>query len=408
MSNPTHLVTGNTLHTRPENRVFYPALDGIRAVAFTMVFLQHYLHMPWGWTGVNIFFVLSGFLITGILVNTRDSPFRARNFYIRRTLRIFPLYYGIFLLLLLLTPIFRWQWSALWLAWPLYLGNFLRFLGPSTTTMFSVLEKAGDGFLRSSRFPGTDLFLGHFWSLCVEEQFYLIWPWAVFYIRSRKTLIWLCAAIIIGAPIARIVLQATAAPWLLHEELLYRCTPLQMDSLLLGGLLALLWRGSHRDQLLRFARLLAPAMLLLAVSYTLWNMRPFSSHSFMDYPYPHWMFTFGLCFVNFFSAAAILCCLQGGNLFSSVLGLRPLRWAGRISYGAYVYHDIPHAFYERAVIHFTRHHPLTHNQEQLIIAALGYVCTLVIAALSFSLFESRFLDLKDRLTTRAPDVQPAA
>src|ERR1700712_3651211 len=97
--------SANTAHTRPENRAFYPALDGLRAVAFLMVFFQHYLSMPWGWTGVNVFFVLSGFLITGILFDTRDAPNRARNFYVRRTLRIFPLYYAIFLALLLLQPI---------------------------------------------------------------------------------------------------------------------------------------------------------------------------------------------------------------------------------------------------------------------------------------------------------------
>jgi len=89
---PTSLpVTGNTERTMPENRAFYPALDGLRAIAFLMVFFQHYYSIPWGWTGVNIFFVLSGFLITGILFDSRNDAHRARNFYIRRTLRIFPL-----------------------------------------------------------------------------------------------------------------------------------------------------------------------------------------------------------------------------------------------------------------------------------------------------------------------------
>src|ERR1035441_2665940 len=80
-----------------ENKKFYPALDGLRALAVLMVFYAHYNLSPgpsvaWGWAGVNIFFVLSGFLITGILYDTRNTARRFRNFYVRRTLRIFPLY----------------------------------------------------------------------------------------------------------------------------------------------------------------------------------------------------------------------------------------------------------------------------------------------------------------------------
>jgi peptidoglycan/LPS O-acetylase OafA/YrhL len=102
-------------HAMPENRLFYPALDGMRAIAFLLVFGQHYLQIPWGWAGVDLFFVLSGFLITGILFDSRDDPFRVRNFYVRRTLRIFPLYYGIMLALLVLQPFAHWQWNWRWM-----------------------------------------------------------------------------------------------------------------------------------------------------------------------------------------------------------------------------------------------------------------------------------------------------
>ena len=81
----------------PKGRAYYPALDGLRAISFLGVFFWHYLSLPYGWAGVDVFFVLSGFLITGILYDTRDSPHRVWNFYIGRTLRIFPLYYGVLL-----------------------------------------------------------------------------------------------------------------------------------------------------------------------------------------------------------------------------------------------------------------------------------------------------------------------
>ena len=77
---------------------------------------------------MDLFFVLSGFLITGILYDTRNTQHRFRNFYVRRTLRIFPLYYGLLIVGLLLTPIFHWIWHPVWILWPLYLGNYGRFI----------------------------------------------------------------------------------------------------------------------------------------------------------------------------------------------------------------------------------------------------------------------------------------
>ena len=76
----SHVVAGNTQYTQPENRAFYPALDGLRAVAFLMVLLEHYNQFPWGWAGVDLFFVLSGFLITGILFDSQNDTYRVRNF----------------------------------------------------------------------------------------------------------------------------------------------------------------------------------------------------------------------------------------------------------------------------------------------------------------------------------------
>ena len=95
---------------------YYIALDGLRAIAVIMVFFQHYgagkaFLFGWGWTGVDIFFVLSGFLITGILYDSQQKPHRYRDFYIRRTLRIFPLYYFVWAVILLMTPFALWQWN---------------------------------------------------------------------------------------------------------------------------------------------------------------------------------------------------------------------------------------------------------------------------------------------------------
>ncbi|HEY4356503.1 MAG TPA: acyltransferase [Acidobacteriaceae bacterium] len=399
-------VAGNTPLTAPENRAFYPALDGMRAVAFTLVYLIHYLRLPWGWSGVNIFFVLSGFLITGILLDTREDRHRARNFYVRRTLRIFPLYYGVMLAFLLLHPLLHWQWTRAWLAWPLYLGNFLRFAGPSAAIDGSALEHAADGWLILGRFPHASLYVGHFWSLCVEEQFYLFWPWVVFLVRNRKALLWICGSVVVLTPIARVVLEFTATPWLIERELLYRFTPLQLDSLLLGALLALLWRGAHRDLLVRIGTLAAPLLLLAAAVYAWVVLKDFSLIGFSSYPYPWWKFALGLSYINITAAAVLLACLRAGTAFHSLLSAPALRWIGRISYGAYVFHNIFHDVYVHALTALAHHVPLSSSAQTVGAALLGYPCTLVIAWFSYRFFESPFLNLKERFTPRRVEAAP--
>ncbi len=393
---PTLPPSGNTQQTRPENRAFYPALDGLRAVAFLMVFGQHYLSLAWGWAGVNIFFVLSGFLITGILFDTRDDPHRARNFYLRRTLRIFPLYYGLFLALLLLWPWMHWRWDGWWLLWPLYLGNFLHYVSPAATVWRSPLELAADGHLTSLTLPRTEIFLGHLWSLCVEEQFYLLWPWVVFLVRDRRKLLGLCGAAVVLGPVLRLILQAQAPRWMVDSELLYRFTPAQADALLLGGLVALLWRGAGRSRLLVISRIAASLGTVTIAVYLVFVVR-----SWRIYPgqYPGWIFTTGLVFADVYAAAVMVCALEPGGWIYDLLRNRVLRWIGRLSYGAYVFHDLLHGLYVHVAVHAGGGRWLVDTTErQFAVAAVALPATLLLAWLSFRFFESPFLNLKERWT----------
>ena len=252
-----------------------------------MVFVQHYLQIPWGWTGVDVFFVLSGFLITGILFDTRDHPHRVRNFYIRRTLRIFPLYYGLMLLLVLSYPLLKWQWTWAWLLWPAYLGNFCRGIHPYVS--YSALEMLADFQPLSRTWHGFQLFLGHFWSLCVEEQFYLVWPWVVFRIRDRKRLIVVCFACIVICPLMRFVGNHTLPQYMLDQEVLYRWTPFRVDALLLGGLVALLRRGPAQRDMLKAAQLLFGILSACVLVYLAYGYR----HRNQGLTHPSWAFTWG-------------------------------------------------------------------------------------------------------------------
>lgn len=400
-------VTGNTENTRPENRTSYPALDGLRAIAVLLVFFQHYLKLPWGWTGVDIFFVLSGFLITGILFDTRNNRYRARTFYIRRTLRIFPLYYAVILGLLVTWPIVRWHFSWGWLAWPTYVGNFARFVHPYAP--LSPLQQLAD-FQPTGTFLGdtVKLFLGHFWSLCIEEQFYFVWPWLVFWINDRRKLLWVCGAMLPIELLLRLFAQQHAPAWMLGNELLYRVTFFRLDSLLLGGLVALALRGPAREALLRWAsRVLAvvvTAFIVIAIFAP--SLRPW----FSDQAHPDSLFTWRLTVIDCLAALVVLSAVRPDTLVFRFLHIYPLRWLGRISYGFYVLHDIWHYEIRRWLFL----NGLASNTSPLALTltwVLPLLLTIGIAWLSFRFFESPFLELKERWASphRTPDPQePAA
>ena len=381
-------VAGNTPETRPTNNAYFPALDGIRGVAFLMVFATHYLLLSWGFTGVDLFFVLSGFLITGILYDTRDAPNRAWNFYIRRTLRIFPLYYGLMILLVLLYPVFRWDWRWTWVLWPLYLGNFGRFVHPAHVG--DALQMMADFQPHSLTFPKVQLYLGHFWSLCVEEQFYLIWPWVVFWVKDRKKLIWICALSIPVCTAARIFAYHHVPAFMNEREITQRLTPFRLDTLLIGGLLALVRRGPKPKMLLPWARFF---LVALPIAFLWWHVTHKSVWgSYWNFWYPEWKTTWAITGFEIFYASLILLALEYGSLTFRIFNVEPLKWIGRISYGAYVFHDILHN--EISPIGYR----ISHAHARWATAGLALTLTFVVAWASFRWFESPFIRMKEKLT----------
>lgn len=356
-----------------------------------MVFFYHYAGLPWGWAGVDLFFVLSGFLITGILFDARNGSHRFRNFYVRRTLRIFPLYYGVMLFLLLTYPLLHWQITLGWLVWPSYIGNFARYFHPYAN--FTPFQRLADFQpVTIIHHVHVGLALGHFWSLCVEEQFYLFWPCIVFTVRDRRKLIWICA---LSLPVClglRILGQHFLPGWMIENDVLNRATPLRLDALLMGGMMALILRGQRAEFLLRAGRLALPWVLSISIVAVV--VIP-QGHFFRDpYPYPRWTQTFGLTALDLIGALIILTAIQSSSLLARVLDTAQLRWLGRISYGAYVLHDIPHPIFNALGKYVSPHY------EKEIVALLAFVFTLIAAWLSFRYFESFFLKLKERFTIR--------
>jgi peptidoglycan/LPS O-acetylase OafA/YrhL len=371
----------------PQGRVYFPSLDGLRAVSFFGVFLWHYLGLPYGWAGVDVFFVLSGFLITGILYDTRDDIHRVRNFYVRRTLRIFPLYYGVFLVIFLLTPWLRWAWTWQWIAWPLYLGNFLRFLYPHLNNGF--VSGFADAHLLSRTYPRLDLRLGHFWTLCVEEQFYLLWPWVVFTVRDRRKLMAICVACIALVGFARVFAMAHMPEALVSGEVIFHSTPFRFDTLLVGALIALLYRGAHRVQMQRVAHITLGVAALCVLAVAVYWFR-FHVSNFNNAVTRHPSL---LTLIAVFSGALMLRTLVPGTIAYRIFNLRWLRTIGTVSYGAYVFHDILHSEYNRLVAHYF------HHGVDTITAVFGMVATLALAFLSYHFFELPILRLKGRFTS---------
>ena len=170
--------------TDPGRRTYFPGLDGLRGIAVLLVVAVHFFPQfkmsnwaeSWlakipenGWTGVDLFFVLSGFLITGILIDASDKPHRFRNFYMRRVLRIFPLYLGVLVVVLWLIP------DVTGLELPPIIRTNQAWLWFHLSNVKMVLE---NDYIFNTGWVN----LAHLWTLAVEEHFYLVWPAAIFFV----------------------------------------------------------------------------------------------------------------------------------------------------------------------------------------------------------------------------------
>jgi peptidoglycan/LPS O-acetylase OafA/YrhL len=365
-----------------------PALDGVRGIAILLVLLFHFgqyghgLPLPSvlvdkvfyrvcqaGWVGVDLFFVLSGFLITGILHDSKGGSHYFRNFYARRCLRIFPLYYlFLTLFLLVLPPLFPlnrgfqslrqdafWYWT--------YLSNIW------------VARKGWDPF-------GV---LDHSWSLAVEEQYYLVWP-VVIMIFKRRSLLHVCAAFIVGAVLVRIGLRLAG-----YETAAYVLTPARMDALAVGAALALMARGP--SGLARCESLAWPTAALtgLALGVIFFWRRGLDSHDFVVATIGHTLLA------SLFGSILLIAVVSPpesplGKLFSSPT----LLFLGRYSYALYVFH-YPILFFRPSFLSFT-HVPRIFGSQLpaymlwMTLASLLLVC---LALASWQLCEKQFLKLKE-------------
>ncbi len=345
---------------------YYNELDGVRGIAAFMVMLLHFSYFIkdprvfklissfsfLGEFGVTLFFVLSGFLITRILLSSKENNNYFSNFYIRRALRIFPLYYLFLILMYLVYPIISsvafvpfGQQICYWI----YLQNF------------------------AISFKWQEIGPGHFWSLAVEEHFYFFWPILVFYLAKtniRKSVYAIC----ILAFLLRVVLSSKGID-------VYYNTFTRIDSLAMGALLAIIELENKMNVGIKkqfLSGFFISLIVTLVLGYLTSGERNIAMQSIK------YVLINAVCytFIGYIISAG------ADNFLSKILKTGPFKYTGKISYGLYIYH--PFCF------DFLAAHFKLYGRYLILDFILSFLFCYLVATASYYLFEIRFLKLKKK------------
>ena len=371
-----------------DDRAHLPALDGLRGVAVLLVVMLHLtmqIHNPsgvtlvlkrvfsFGWSGVDLFFVLSGFLITGILDDAKGTTNYFRVFYARRMLRILPLYYGA-LLFVFVTP------------YLVSTPRIARFLVP-------LKDQLWYWFYLQNVHPLPQPFVGlvgHFWSLAIEEQFYLVWP-VIILLLSRKSALWVCAAIL---PLS--IAYRAITSYVMPELGSYIATFAHLDGLAVGSALALLYRTPGATDWIK-RRLLPITAVSFAGMLILYN-------GWISTIKPAKHVLLGAFVALTYGCLLMYAVEQRRGPLASCLRSRIMRFFGRYSYGMYVLH-IPLVSIGVTLTGFTPGRLRFFGWEltgALLFIAFFLGVVTIAAWISYNVYEERFLRMKRRFVYRRP------
>ncbi|HEX6886058.1 MAG TPA: acyltransferase [Planctomycetota bacterium] len=352
-----------------------PVLDGLRGLAMLFVFLYHVVvYPPWrapfalGWVGIELFFVLSGFLITGLIVDSEGERNQLRNFYVRRGLRILPLYYLVLAVL----------YVQVWIQGGNQAGRIL-----GEQSWFWLLQQnllmANEGWYKP-------LYFAHFWSLALEVQFYAVWPLVLVALGPRQAL-WACAAVALGSFALR---NGLPVAW----PFSYAATFNHLEGMMVGSAIALMLR-EKRETLGRVAPL---ALALTGLPLLYLGLRPsglhISSEHVMRHVYPLLAVFFGALLCATFEVGRV------GRAARAAFGCRPLLWIGKYSYGIYLTHWVVHLQLKRPLLDWLVPALGTEARAHAASVLLQTALVALLAVLAYHLVELPALRLKNVLAPR--------
>ena len=374
-----------------------PGLDGIRAIAFLLVFLVHTDYIYIGWVGVQLFFVLSGFLITNILLRMKEK-FSAgdffKKFYGRRFLRIFPLYYLYLLIMLIVTAVLlHYEYRVQ------YMERFQEHLPYALGYVYNF-------FNASSAYDGESWFIGHLWSLSSEEQFYLIWPLLIF-LTPKKHLKKLFIGAIIAGILFRLAVTALykyADPTFLYSNMSIVIYVLPFSYLDAFGLGAYITRFDIPKAKWQFYTLLI-LLPIVGFATTYISTGDWGVSTALGFAYPldkDLKQVWGYSYLSYLCVLLIYLVVREKQ-FLPFLENKFISYLGRISYGLYVYH-FAIVWFVRRIRDFGISEPLAKPLALVISAILTYI----VASLSYKYFEKPILDLKDKYFQTSDDKKATA
>jgi peptidoglycan/LPS O-acetylase OafA/YrhL len=371
---------------QPQTTSRIPELDGIRGLAILSVLCFHYISLPGsatpggivdrlqrlvilGGTGVDLFFVLSGFLIGGILLDVKGSPRYFSTFYVRRFFRIVPVYFA---------------WITAYILVARFGGKYLLALSHSgNTPPLGYLVYNHYIFLQNfylDKFHNlAGAWFDHTWSLAVEEQFYLVIPLLVFFL-SRKSYKVFLFCVIVFEPVLRFALLKME---ILNAGLIGQLTFTRADVLAVGALAALYWREENaRAWLQNHSRTIYVALgVLFLVFAALWKWSPYQRSFVME--------TIGYSFIALFFVALLLAalCIPEGRV-GAICRWSWLRSVGAVSYCMYLIHVVVYVACHAVILHST---PKIATLRGAAVTVFAAVLTFAIAKFSWRIFEEPLL-----------------
>lgn len=364
-----------------------PGLDGLRAIAFLSIFGFHTGYVPFGWMGVQLFFVFSGYLITGVLLRMKAKMPAGEyflKFYSRRVLRIFPLYYFYLLLIFVLAT------------WSISISYKPKFMQAAINQIWYAILYVYDFYSAHQGFNSSRL-LDHLWSLSVEEQFYIVWPLLIFLV-NEKSLKKLFLAGIIAGPIFRLAIfliyQTDYVEFFRDPASLpiYTLPFSHVDAFVFGAYITRFPIPNARRQLVCLS-LAVPLLGFLTEFAAKGYFEPFLTLGYKVVMPDAYQYLWAYSLLNYWFVVLIYCVVHE-KLFLRFLDWAPLRYLGKISYGLYIYH-----FPMIWLVGLIREHGVSEESAHPIIFIVSFIGTVGIASLSYFILEKPFLKLKDRFAS---------